>query len=105
MFKVQRPTLSIALMMSSIALLLLLQSLWLVNSYDQAYNDLRRRTSDLFRGTLVAMRDSLFQKSFEKFSPVPDSIRVGAGRAMFFSFNVDTLPVMRRDDRGLHSRA
>jgi len=76
------------MMTSSIALLLLLQTLWLVNSYDQAYNDLRRRTSDIFRGTLVEMRDSLFLKSFEKFSP--DSLREAGSRAMFFAFNVDS---------------
>lgn len=81
----------VVLMMSSIALMLLLQTLWLVNSYDQARNDLHRRTTDLFRGTLVEMRDSIFMRSFEKFSS--DSINVAPGQphAMFFSVNVDTI--------------
>jgi two-component system phosphate regulon sensor histidine kinase PhoR len=92
-------------MVSSIALLLLLQTLWLVNSYDQAYNDLRRRTSDLFRGTLVEMRDSLFMKSLETFSTKHDSLPRTGERAMFFSLNVDTLPVPRRIEKGRHSRA
>ena len=90
------------LMSSSIVLLLLLQTLWLVNSYDQAYNDLRRRTSDLFRGTLLEMRDSLFIKSFSKI--IPDSLPQSSGKAMFFSFNVDTIPKANRIQR-THSRA
>lgn len=52
-------------MVSSIALLLLLQTLWLVNSYDQAYQDLRRHTSDVFRRTVTDMRDSIFMRGFE----------------------------------------
>lgn len=81
----------VALMMSSIALLLLLQTLWILNSYDQARNDLHRQTSDLFRGTLVEIRDSIFMKSFEKFSP--DSVHLSGGKAhaMFFSVNIDTV--------------
>ncbi len=88
-------------MAASIVLLLLLQTLWLVNSYDQAYNDVRRRTSDLFRGTIMEMRDSLFMKNFEKFSP-DTIVRVGE-KAMFFSMSIDTIHVTTRRPR--HSRA
>ncbi|HEX8060602.1 MAG TPA: HAMP domain-containing sensor histidine kinase [Cyclobacteriaceae bacterium] len=95
----KRNLLPIILMASSIVLLLLLQTLWLVNSYDQAYNDFRRRTSDLFRGTLMEMRDSLFMKSFKQV-PV-DSIR--AGRTMMFDFSVDTATTKHLRQR--HSRA
>jgi two-component system phosphate regulon sensor histidine kinase PhoR len=74
-------------MVSSIVLLLLLQILWLVNSYDQAYNDVRRRTSDLFRVTLLEMRDSIFMKSFKQ---VPlDSVH--SDRAMLLAFNIDSM--------------
>lgn len=83
----KRNLLPVVLMASSIVLLLLLQTLWLVNSYDQAYNDVRRRTSDLFRGTLIEMRDSLFLKSFKQVAL--DSIR--SDRAMVFAFNLDSL--------------
>lgn len=92
------------LMTSSIVLLLLLQTLWLVNSYDTAYDDLRRRTSDLFRGTLIEMRDSIFMKSFERFSADSLAIPREAGRAVFYSFSLDTV---RRIQLGQprHSRA
>jgi two-component system phosphate regulon sensor histidine kinase PhoR len=76
-------------MAASITLLLLLQTLWLVNSYDQAYHDVRRRASDLFRGALVEMRDSLFMKNFEKLSP--DTVHEAGGKAMFFALNLDTV--------------
>ncbi len=72
-------------MTSSIALLLLLQTLWLINSYDDAYQDLRRRTSDIFRGTLVSMRDSIFQRTIEKISL--DSLPRNGG-AFFLAFDV-----------------
>jgi two-component system phosphate regulon sensor histidine kinase PhoR len=91
--------LPILLMSSSILLLLLLQTLWLVNSYDRAYDDVRHRTSDLFRGMLVEMRDSLFVKSFKEVSL--DSLR--GGRSMFFAFNLDT--VQETHARQRHSRA
>jgi len=86
-------------MASSIALLLVLQTLWLVNSYDKAYGDLRRRTSDLFSVSLMEMRDSAMMKSIQKLSP--DSLPPKGGTAMFFAFNVDTVPRIRRT----HSRA
>jgi len=72
-------------MISSIALLLLLQGLWLINSYDDAYQDLRRRTSDIFRGTLVSMRDSIFQRTIEKISL--DSLPRNGG-AFFLAFDL-----------------
>jgi len=73
-------------MASSIVLLLLLQVLWLANSYDDARADFRRRTSDLFRGTIVAMRDSIFLKNFEVLPS--DS---GRGQAVYFSFDIDSI--------------
>jgi len=86
-------------MASSIVLLLLFQTLWLVNSYDQAYNDFRRRASDLFKGTLLEMRDSLFMKNIKQ---VPlDS--VDGKRAMMFAFTVDStakLNVEKRHSKG-----
>ena len=82
-------------MTSSIVLLLLLQTLWLVNSYDQAYNDVRRRTSDLFRGTVMEMRDSLFMKSFKQVAL--DSIR--GDHAMLFAFNLDSIQGKRVHQR------
>jgi two-component system phosphate regulon sensor histidine kinase PhoR len=95
----KRNILPIILMSSSIVLLLLLQTLWLVNSYDQAYSDTRRRASDLFKGTLLEMRDSLFLKSFKRV--VVDSIH--SERAMLFAFNLDSIEGKRGHQR--NSRA
>lgn len=48
-------------MISSIALLLMLQLFWLSNSYERAFFGLRRDSNFIFRNTLYAMRDSLYQ--------------------------------------------
>ncbi len=74
-------------MASSIVLLLVLQSFWLVNSYDKAYNDLRRATSDIFRGTVLDLRDSILIRGFET---TADSLPSGDPRAIFFSLRTDT---------------
>lgn len=75
-------------MTGSISLLLLLQGLWLVNSYDDAHNDLRRRTSDLFRGTLGQMRDSILFRGFESYPD--DTVMRGGRRAIFLSVPIDS---------------
>lgn len=82
-------------MISSIVLLLLLQTLWLVNSYDSAYNDFRRRTSNLFRGTLVEMRDSIFMRGF---ATITSDTLPRRGGSFFFSQQLDTLPIRMTDD-------
>lgn len=53
----------LTLMISSIALLLVLQLFWLSNSYERAFFGLRRDSNFIFRNTLYAMRDSLYQGS------------------------------------------
>lgn len=47
----------------SILLLLILQVLWLQNSYEKAFFDLRRDSNYIFRNTLFSIRDSLFLKN------------------------------------------
>ena len=85
----RRNLVPVALMISSIVLLLLLQTLWLVNSYDQAYHDLRRHTSNLFRGTVMDLRDSIFLRGFETSK---DSLpRPGPG-AVLFSLDHEKMP-------------
>jgi signal transduction histidine kinase len=96
----KRDPIAVTLIASSIALLLLLQVLWLVNSYDDAYDDLRRRTSDLFRGTIVEMRDSIFLRNFETYASDSLGIR---NQAAFFSFNIDS--VHRRSPERISRRA
>lgn len=50
-------------MSASILLLLVLQILWLQNSYEKAFFDLRRDGNFVFRNTLFSLRDSIFLKS------------------------------------------
>jgi hypothetical protein len=64
--KTSKNTLALVLIASSIILLLALQVFWLTNSYEKAYFDLRRETNGLFRATVMALRDSMLVKSFEK---------------------------------------
>lgn len=78
-------------MSASILLLLVLQVLWLQNSYEKSFYDLRRDSNYLFRNTLFSLRDSLFFKNIKavppdkieavqifKTDPSPDSIRIHA---------------------------
>lgn len=60
-----RNTITLALMVVSITLLLMLQGLWLQNSYEKTFYDLRRDANFLFRSTLFTVRDSLFAKNFK----------------------------------------
>src|SRR5688572_6793832 len=60
-----RNTITLTLMISSILLLVVLQFLWIRNSYEKAFYDFRRETNVLFRSTVLAMRDSLFAKNIE----------------------------------------
>lgn len=66
MMRPTRQTITYALMISSVVLLLVLQIFWLRASYEKAYLDLRRETNDLFRATLTSMRDTLLFKNLEK---------------------------------------
>ena len=59
-------------MISSLALLLVLQGFWLYNSLERAYHTLRKEVDGLFRNTVVAMRDSSLMQFIEKLPP--DSI-------------------------------
>jgi two-component system, OmpR family, phosphate regulon sensor histidine kinase PhoR len=52
---------TISLMLSSIVLLLILQAMWIRNSYVKASDDFRKEANLLFRNTILAMRDSLIQ--------------------------------------------
>lgn len=57
-------------MVSSIALLLILQLFWLQNSYERAYFGLRREANFVFRTTLYSLRDSLYQTNIKAVSAV-----------------------------------
>lgn len=73
-------------MIISFALLIVLQFLWLKDSYEKAYFDLSRESSMIFRSTVFNLRDSLFVQNIEAVHndtiPPPD-----------FGFNRDSLNV------------
>lgn len=49
----------------SVALLLALQGLWLTNSYEKAYLDLRREANTIFRSTVFQLRDTIFVNTLQ----------------------------------------
>lgn len=63
-------------MISSIALLLVLQLFWLQNSYERAFYGLRRESNFIFRNTLYAMRDSLYQGNIRGISTLDTLTRI-----------------------------
>lgn len=93
--KKSKNTLALALIISSIILLLALQALWLRNSYQQAYFDLRKQMSDRFRSSVFALRDSMLMKNIER---VPTDSSDHHNR-MFFTTKVDTVMVRQRKNK------
>lgn len=70
----------LTLMISSIALLLVLQLFWLRNSYERAFFGLRRDSNFIFRNTLYAMRDSLYQENIRAVGTGADTLsKIPAG--------------------------
>ncbi|SHH96481.1 His Kinase A (phospho-acceptor) domain-containing protein [Chryseolinea serpens] len=66
-------------MASSIALMVVLQGLWLRSSYEKAYLDFRRETNYIFRNTLFTMRDSLMAKRIQPIGSMADTATVAVG--------------------------
>jgi two-component system, OmpR family, phosphate regulon sensor histidine kinase PhoR len=56
---------TVILMVSSIALLLVLQFFWLRSTYRDAAENFTKETNSLFRTTIFALHDSLIQRSLE----------------------------------------
>ncbi len=65
-------SITIALIIFSILLLLALQILWLTNSYEKAYFDLRRDINGVFRNTVYQLRDTVFVNTIQ---PRIDSVQ------------------------------
>lgn len=85
--KPTRNSVIIALMISSLALLLILQGFWLYNSYEKAYLNLKEDVDGLFKSTVSAMRDSALSRFIEKLPP--DSI-FHTGSNFVFTQRVDS---------------
>lgn len=59
-------SISLAMMATSLILLVVLQFFWLRNSYDRAHSDLRKEANDVFRTTMHAIRDSVVMRSIKR---------------------------------------
>jgi len=81
---------SVALMATSIILLVILQASWLRNSYEKAHADLRKQANDVFRTTVHAMRDSVVLRSIQR-APQDTSFR--AGRGIQYTQKIDCVKV------------
>jgi two-component system, OmpR family, phosphate regulon sensor histidine kinase PhoR len=90
--KKRKNHIALSLILSSLVLLLALQVLWLRNSYERSYFDLRRQTSDIFRNTVFALRDSLLIKSIEH-------MPLDSGKVNQFHFTSHIDSVMVRKDK------
>ena len=74
--KKPKNSIALILMLSSTMLLLVLQFLWLRSSYLKAFDDLHKETNMLFRNTVLAMRDSIIERSIE---PLPGDSTASRG--------------------------
>lgn len=61
----RKNTVSISLISCSIGLLVVLQVLWLKNSYERAFYDFSRESNYIFRNTVLALRDSLLEQNIQ----------------------------------------
>ncbi len=60
---VKRNSVSLALIITSLLLLLVLESLWVSGSYNDAKTELKREVNQLFKSTVFALHDSLLQQN------------------------------------------
>ncbi|HEY0654507.1 MAG TPA: HAMP domain-containing sensor histidine kinase [Chryseosolibacter sp.] len=76
--------LTIVLMASSIALLLLLQFFWLRGAYKDAADNFQKESSSLFRNTIFAMQDSLLQRSLRPLNGTDSLPKIARFRGQHF---------------------
>lgn len=96
----QKNILTLVLMGSSIALLLLLQFFWLRGAYKDAAHDFRRETSSLFRNTIFALHDSLIQESLTAVEE-EDSLRGRVKIRGFRHVRLDSVNIRKLTDSTL----
>jgi two-component system, OmpR family, phosphate regulon sensor histidine kinase PhoR len=80
----QKNSILIALMASSIVLLIILQVFWIKSAYRNAFDDLKKESGELFRTTIIGMYDSLIQRSIV---PVDGDTAMIRRAQKKFSFN------------------
>lgn len=91
MMNKSKNVLALTLMISSIALLLVLQLFWLRNTYERAFFGLRRESNFIFRNTLYAMRDSLYQGNIRAVGVGSDSLSKIPPR------DIQSISIIKRD--------
>jgi two-component system phosphate regulon sensor histidine kinase PhoR len=84
---------ALALMVSSLLLLVVLQSFWLRNSYEKALSDLREDANNIFRTTVHAIRDSAVMKNVRT---IPDDSLGIENAHLQFIEKLDCVKVRRR---------
>ena len=90
--KKRKDVLPLALMASSIALMVVLQGLWLRSSYEKAYLDFRRETNYIFRNTLFIMRDSLMAKRIQPIGSIADTATLAVGGRLDINGHFPDMP-------------
>jgi len=91
--KKSRNALALALIASSIVLLLALQIFWLHSSYENEISDLRKQTNAIFKNTVIQLRDSVF---FSSLRPYADSVRQNMDRSNISRTDVTDTVYLRK---------
>src|SRR5918996_1405997 len=89
---------TVVLMVFSLALLIVLQLLWLRSSWREARENFRKETNSLFRNTIFSMHDSLITKNIQ---PVDGDTLLRARRF----FLGDSLKFLHPGDTASHGEA
>jgi two-component system, OmpR family, phosphate regulon sensor histidine kinase PhoR len=89
------------LMISSLALLMTFQVLWILNSYENAFYNFRRDTNILFKNTVMNMRLSTFMKNMvevksDSVHGISDSVT-----AKLHVYEIDTTRIKQREKRAI----
>src|SRR5690606_33133353 len=61
--KATKKNIALCLMVSSLLMLVVLQFLWLKNSYENAHQSLSRQSFSIFNTTVLSLRDSVFARN------------------------------------------
>ena len=80
------------------ALLLILQAFWLRNSYEKAYYDLHGKIDILFRGAVMAVRDSAI---LQRIQMIPGDSTEHSGNNFFFTQRVDSAFLSSKKKKGV----
>ncbi|HYG02787.1 MAG TPA: HAMP domain-containing sensor histidine kinase [Chryseosolibacter sp.] len=92
--------LPLALMVTSVILLIVLQALWLRSAYNEGESRFLKETNGLFRSTILAMHDSLVQQRIE---PLQHDSLVTILHSKTLKFREDARPMRLKDTTRTYS--